>query len=142
MIHLVGPVVLAVALIGLGIMGVLTRRHPVMVLIAIELILAGGLVLLVTSGLVGGSRWSGASVLPLFVITIAAAETVVALAIVLTLHREPHALRQELLDGGLQHDGQASAFDHLIEASPVAWLDAPEAVSAIAQGDRRASDLG
>ena len=97
MIHLVGPVVLAVALIGLGIMGVLTRRHPVMVLIAIELILAGGLVLLVTSGLVGGSRWSGASVLPLFVTTTAAAETVVALAIVLTLFR--HRRRIDLDDG-------------------------------------------
>ena len=69
----------------------------VMVLIAIELILSGGLVLLVTSGLVGGSRWSGASVLPLFVITIAAAETVVALAIVLTLFR--HRRRIDLDDG-------------------------------------------
>ena len=43
------------------------------------------------------SRWSGASVLPLFVITIAAAETVVALAIVLTLFR--HRRRIDLDDG-------------------------------------------
>ena len=67
-----------------------------MVLIAIELILAGGLVLLVTSGLVG-EPLVGASVLPLFVITIAAAETVVALAIILTLFR--HRRRIDLDDG-------------------------------------------
>ena len=86
--HVVGPYVLAALLIGIGITGVLLRRNAVLVLVAIELILSGGLVLLVASALNGIARWSAGSVLPLFVITIAAAETVVALAIILLAFRQ------------------------------------------------------
>ena len=100
MIHAIGPFLLAAGLIGLGIAGVVVRRHSVLVIIAIELILAGGLVLLVASGLVGPQRWSAASVLPLFVITIAAAETVVALSVILALFR--HRGRIDLDDGSEQ----------------------------------------
>lgn len=87
MIHAVGPLVLACGLIGLGVAGVLMRRNAVLVLVAIELMLAGGLVLLVGGDLLRPARWSAGSVLPLFVITIAAAETVVALAVVLEAFR-------------------------------------------------------
>jgi len=41
MIHAAGPFVLASGLIGLGIAGVLLRRNAILVLVAIELILAG-----------------------------------------------------------------------------------------------------
>ena len=87
MIHAAGPFVLASGLIGLGIAGALLRRNAILVLVAIELILAGGLVLLVASGLLGPARWSAGSTLPIFVITIAAAETVVALAVILAAFR-------------------------------------------------------
>ena len=78
MIHLAGPYVVAALLVGLGVMGVLVRRNAVLLLIGVELILSGSLVLLVASGATSPSRWEASSVLPLFVITIAAAEVVVA----------------------------------------------------------------
>ena len=102
MIHLAGPYVLAALLVGLGVVGVTVRRNAVLLLVGIELILSGGLVLLVVGvelvlagGLVllvatqaaGADRWASGSVLPLFVITIAAAEVVVALAVVLVAFR-------------------------------------------------------
>lgn len=87
MIHLLIPYAVAACLVGLGFVGVLTRRNAVLMLIGIELILSGGLVLLVTSALAAPSRWSVSSVLPMFVITIAAAEVVVALAVLLAVFR-------------------------------------------------------
>lgn len=88
MIHLAGPYLLAAALVGLGVAGVTVRRNAVLVLIGVELILSGSLVLLVTTQAAGGDRWAAGSVLPLFVITIAAAEVVVALAVILTAYRQ------------------------------------------------------
>lgn len=87
MIHLAGPYVLAALLVGLGVMGIAVRRNAVLVLVGVELVLSGCLVLLVTTQAAAGDRWSSGSVLPLFVITIAAAEVVVALAVVLAAFR-------------------------------------------------------
>lgn len=87
MIHLAGPYALAAALVGLGTYGVLARRNAVLVLIGVELILNGATVLLVSLGSVGADRWQGGSVLALFVITIAAAEICVALAVILAVFR-------------------------------------------------------
>ncbi len=87
MIHLVGPYLLAAALVGLGVAGMAVRRNAVLMLVGVELVLSGGLVLLVTTQAAGADRWAAGSVLPLFVITIAAAEVVVALAVVLAVFR-------------------------------------------------------
>lgn len=87
MIHTAGPYLVASLLVGLGLYGVLTRRSAILLLIAVELILAGGSLLLVTAGALGPDpRWSGQA-LTLFVITIAAAEVVVALAVLVAAHR-------------------------------------------------------
>ena len=88
MIHLAGPIILASLLIGIGAYGALSRRNAVLVLIGVELILNGANVLLVGLGSVGADRWEAGCVLALFVITIAAAEVVVALAVVLALFRQ------------------------------------------------------
>lgn len=88
MIHLAGPYVLAAVLVGLGAFGVLARRNAVLVLVGVELVLGGGALLLVASGLGRRVAWTGGSVLTLFVITIAAAEVVVALAVILLVHRQ------------------------------------------------------
>ena len=88
MIHLAGPYLLASALVGLGVFGIAVRRNAVLLLVGVELVLSGGLVLLVATQAVGADRWAAGSVLPLFVITIAAAEVVVALAVVLTAFRQ------------------------------------------------------
>ncbi len=87
-IHLAGPYLLAAALVGLGVFGIAVRRNAVLLLVGVELVLSGALVLLVTTQAAGADRWAAGSVLPLFVITIAAAETVVALAIILTAFRQ------------------------------------------------------
>ncbi len=87
MIHLAGPYLLAAVLVGLGVAGITVRRNAVLLLVGVELVLSGGLVLLVATQAAGGDRWASGSVLPLFVITIAAAEVVVALAVVLAAFR-------------------------------------------------------
>lgn len=87
MIHAAGPYLLASVLVGLGLYGILARRHAVLVLVGTELLIAGGSLLLVTAGALGRDElWSG-QVLALFVITIAAAEVVVALAVVVAAYR-------------------------------------------------------
>jgi NADH-quinone oxidoreductase subunit K len=86
-IHLAGPFTLAAVLAGIGTYGVLARRNAVLVLIGVELILNAANVLLVATGGVGADRWQSGSVLTLFVITIAAAEVCVALAVVLAVFR-------------------------------------------------------
>lgn len=117
MIHLVGPVLLAAALAGTGVYGLIARRNAVLVLIGAELVLNAANLLLVTAGnlpaggLAGlrpsdtgagsgsGSASDGAAgaipfdpllsgqVMTIFVITIAAAEIGLALAVVLLLYR-------------------------------------------------------
>lgn len=82
------PYLLVAVLAGLGVYGILARRHAVLVLVGVELLLGAAGLLLVTVGQTGGANpHAGAQVLTLFVITIAAAEVVVALAVVLALYR-------------------------------------------------------
>jgi len=105
MIHLIGPAVLASALAGIGIYGMLARRNAVLVLIGAELLLNAANVLLITAsalppgglaaipepGRPGPTELTdpllSGQVMAIFVITIAAAEIGVALAIVLLLFR-------------------------------------------------------
>jgi NADH-quinone oxidoreductase subunit K len=86
-IHLELPVLLVAVLAGAGVFGILARRNAVLVLIGVELVLNAANLLLVTAGSRSGSPLAAGAVLTLFVITIAAAEVVVALAIVLVLFR-------------------------------------------------------
>ncbi|MFY0407393.1 NADH-quinone oxidoreductase subunit NuoK [Solicola sp. PLA-1-18] len=81
------PLILSAVLFGIGLYGVLARRHAVLVLIGAEMMLAA-----VTLDLVAFDAWWGepshsGQVLSLFVIAIAAAEIGLGLAIVLVLFR-------------------------------------------------------
>lgn len=87
MIRPVLPYLLVAVLAGLGAYGVLARRHAVLMLIGVELLLGAAGLLLVTVGQTGVATDASAQVLTLFVITIAAAEVVLALAILLALFR-------------------------------------------------------
>ena len=76
---------LGAVLFCLGVYGVLVRRNAVLVLMSIELILNA-----VNINLVAFGAWRGdiaGSVFALFVVTIAAAEVGVGLAIVLLIYR-------------------------------------------------------
>ena len=76
---------LGAALFAIGVYGVLARRNGVMVLMSIELILNAVNINLVAFGALHGSVVG--QVFALFVITVAAAEVGVGLAIVLLLYR-------------------------------------------------------
>ncbi|MGQ0680142.1 MAG: NADH-quinone oxidoreductase subunit NuoK [Actinomycetota bacterium] len=79
--------ILTTALFCVGIYGVLARRNAVVVLMSIEVMLnAVNLNFIAFNNVVGGGRLVG-QVFALFVITIAAAELGVGLAIVLLVYR-------------------------------------------------------
>ena len=78
--------ILSAALFCLGILGLLTRRNAVNVLMSIELILNSANINLVAFSRYGSGSLAG-QLFAVFVIVIAAAEVAVGLAIVLTLYR-------------------------------------------------------
>lgn len=140
MIRLVGPVLLASALAGTGVYGLIARRNAVLVLIGAELILNAANVLLVTASMLpaGGLRAlvSGheappgadpavtGQVMAIFVVTIAAAEIGLALAIVLLLYR-----RRATSDlGEVRELGEASP-SHTVLPGADSWPD-PESGTA------------
>lgn len=87
MIHLWPALVLASLLVAAGLYGVLARRNAVLVLIGFELLLNAANLLLVTFDAAYADRLHSGQVLTLFVVTVAAAEVGVALAVVLLLFR-------------------------------------------------------
>ena len=80
---------LAAFLFCTGIYGVLTRRHTVLVLMSVELMLAGVNLNLVAFGAFHNNPIG--QVFALFVLTIAAAEVGIGLAIVLLIYRNLHS---------------------------------------------------
>ena len=86
MIGLQHYLVVGAALFSLGILGLLTRRNAVNVLMSIELILNAANVNLVAFSRYATGNMDG-QLFGVFVIVIAAAEVAVGLAIVLTLYR-------------------------------------------------------
>ena len=87
---------LAAALFAIGVYGVLARRNGVMVLMSIELILNAVNINLVAFGALHGSVVG--QVFALFVITVAAAEVAVGLAIVLLLYRNRASIDLDEVD--------------------------------------------
>ena len=79
--------VLAALLFSLGIYGVLVRRNAVLVLLSVELMLAAVSINLVAFGSVIQDAVHGGQVFALFVITVAAAEVGIGLAIVILIFR-------------------------------------------------------
>jgi len=80
---------LAAFLFCLGLFIVMTRRHAILLLLGIELILnAANLNLIAFNRFVGLSEGLDGQVLSLFVIVLAACEVVVALALVLAIYRQ------------------------------------------------------
>ncbi|GGK12972.1 NADH-quinone oxidoreductase subunit K 1 [Pilimelia terevasa] len=90
--HPVLPFVTAALLFGLGVAGVLRRRHAILLLMAVELMLNAVNLLLITADVTVRATLAAATpyagqVLALFVVVLAAAEVGVGLAIVLRLYR-------------------------------------------------------
>lgn len=88
MIALWLPLLLVALLAGAGVYGILARRHAVLVLVGAQLVLGAAALLLVTVAQSGiADPLAGGPVLALFLLTIAAAEVVMALAVVWALVR-------------------------------------------------------
>jgi NADH:ubiquinone oxidoreductase subunit K len=87
---------LAAALFAIGVYGVLARRNGVMVLMSIELILNAVNINLVAFGALHHTVVG--QIFALFVITIAAAEVGVGLAIVLMLYRNRGSIDLDQVD--------------------------------------------
>ena len=101
MITLSHYLVVSGALFFLGLLGVLTRRNAVNVLMGIELILNAANINLVAFSRYTAGNLKG-QLFAVFVIVIAASEVAVALAIVLTLYRlrrTPHLDEADILRG-------------------------------------------
>jgi NADH-quinone oxidoreductase subunit K len=86
-IHLWPVLALVAVLAGTGMYGVLARRNAVLVRIGVELLLNAGTLLLVAADAIFADELHSGQVLTIFVITLAAAEVGVALAVVLLLFR-------------------------------------------------------
>ena len=90
---------LGAALFCIGVYGVLARRNGVLVLMSIELILNAVNINLIAFGhMWGGQAAVTGQVFALFVITIAAAEVGVGLAIVLMLYRNRASIDLDQVD--------------------------------------------
>ena len=95
-----GSLLISAALFAIGIVGVLVRRNAITVFLSIELMLNA-----VNLAFIGFSRYWGierggldAQVLVFFVLTVAAAEAAVGLAIVIALHRHKDTLDVDAFD--------------------------------------------
>lgn len=82
--------VVSALLFTIGVTGVLVRRNPLVVFMAIELMLNSANLAFVAFS----QRWGNVSgqVIALFVLTVAAAEVVVGLAIIITIFRSRAAI--------------------------------------------------
>jgi len=88
--------ILATLLFALGVIGLLVRRNIIFMLVSIEIMLnAAGLAFVAA-----GAHWQAADgqVLFLFILTTAAAEVSVGLALVLQLHRQLRSLDADAAD--------------------------------------------
>jgi NADH-quinone oxidoreductase subunit K len=107
--HAVIPYVVAAALFGLGVYGVLRRRNAILVLMAVELMLNAVNLVFVTADSTVRSSLAPAragAVFALFVIVLAAAEVGVGLAIVLQYYRMRRAIAID--EVALHHEEQVT----------------------------------
>jgi NADH-quinone oxidoreductase subunit K len=81
------PLIVSALLFSIGVFGVLARRNAVLVLVSVELMLNAANINLVAFDAWWADTLHGGQVLTLFVITIAAAEVGIGLAIVLLVFR-------------------------------------------------------
>ncbi len=89
---------LSAAIFCIGLYGVLARRSAVLVLMSIELMLNAVNLQLVAFGAFSGFGTSTGQVIAVFVITIAAAEVGLALAIVMRLFRSRGGVNMDDID--------------------------------------------
>ncbi|MFZ0324774.1 MAG: NADH-quinone oxidoreductase subunit NuoK [Actinomycetes bacterium] len=107
--HALLPLLLSAMLFGVGLYGVLARRNAILVLMAVELMLNAVNVALVAFDVMLDDPTHAGQSLTVFVITIAAAEIGLGLAIILLVFRRRGTIAVDAMDelGERPHDHQA-----------------------------------
>jgi NADH-quinone oxidoreductase subunit K len=90
--------ILASLLFSVGVYGVLVRRNAVLVLLSVELMLTAVNINLVAFGAYLQDSLAGGQIFALFVLTVAAAEVGIGLAIVLLIFRNRSSANVDDLD--------------------------------------------
>jgi len=86
--HLLMPLLLSAVLFGIGIYGVLARRNAILILMSVELMLNASNISLIAFDIWLQDTLRTGQSLAVFIITIAAAEIGLGLAIVLMIYRQ------------------------------------------------------
>lgn len=89
---------LSAALFSIGVYGVLARRSAVLVLLSLELMLNAVNVNLIAFGAYGGKAQDLGQIIAIFVITVAAAEVGLAMAIILRMFRDRSSVDLDEVD--------------------------------------------
>jgi NADH:ubiquinone oxidoreductase subunit K len=91
--------VLGTILFSLGIYGVLSRRNAIGILLSIELMLNGVNVMMVAfARYISSNQELGGQIFAIFIITQAAAEAAVGLAIIIAVYRQRRTIQVDQLD--------------------------------------------
>jgi NADH-quinone oxidoreductase subunit K len=131
--HLLFPLVLSALLFAVGLYGMLARRNAVLMLMSVELMLnAVNLDLIAFDGWLRDALHSGQT-LTLFVITIAAAEVGLGLAIVLQVFRLRGTVAIDELDALADPDtiGPAADPPGTTQPAPPSAVPAPAVASGV-----------
>ncbi|MFL6178301.1 MAG: NADH-quinone oxidoreductase subunit NuoK [Actinomycetes bacterium] len=114
--HLVLPLALSVGLFGIGTYGLLVRRNLILILMSLELMLNGANISMVAFDVFWADVLRAGQSFAIFIITIAAAEIGLGLAILLLLYRargtiavdEATDLRETPHAGATSRDGESA----------------------------------
>lgn len=119
----------AAVLFALGLLGVLMRRNLIFILLSLEVMLnATGLAFIAA-----GARWEQADgqIMFLLVITLAAVEVAIALALILQVYRRFHTLDAGAVALSLHHEHDIFRMGGLRRERPLAFWAAAPRISAI-----------
>jgi NADH-quinone oxidoreductase subunit K len=120
---LINYLMIGAALFALGMIGFLARRNLIVMFLSAEMMLQGTALTLVAFGRYHGN-WTG-QVFTIVILTVAACEASIALALILILFNRKASLDVTLWQE-IREPGQPAAIDPPDEAEPVVPIAGPE----------------
>lgn len=120
---LINDLVIGAALLALGMLGFLSRRNLIIMFLSVEMMLQGTALTLVGFGRYHGN-WTG-QVFTIIILTVAACEAALALALILILFNRRSSLDVTLWRE-LREPGVAAVVEPAEEAEPLEPLPGPE----------------
>lgn len=120
---LLNDLIVGAALFALGTLGFLARRNLIVMFLSVEMMLQGAALTLVGFGRYHGN-WTG-QVFTIVILTVAACEAAIALALILVLFARRSSLDVTLWQD-LREPGQPPTVEHADEAEPVVPEPGPE----------------